>query len=738
MLWSPQPGDPDHETAPECILELPACPESPLVSGQYMRLSVPPAGLAAQFPDLAALYPDAIEYPMIPGMNRYPDFCEERVLDPDPAYSACLAMTGFVVAQYTDGGQNGCRLLHPIKCPVGLYMGSSKTCRAVQRRNWTCQAGDIPRNQFNTCYHPQAAAPHPHPACGPGSPDFVAMPCEDYVGSDFLTNAPDVNCTTTYVTGTPVQYPAGNTALPGAPAVRMQPSYSTGAASVHWCSYDTRFLDAACHRTNISPSKCATPSLALCVKRASQTGGCDAIADTIRCRAYEAAYRQQGEAVPLEEVRVNGCTPCVILPFRRVPARCPRDTRARPRPGRSSGLRNDYPASPDLLAILREEADFAIIDTRCGPVRRRGETLADHSECARLAVCTDPPNGAIAWEPTHVSGVAVVNMPVIVTVTDIRMSEHFDPRHFHHITTDPDEPPISFSQGRRRVEYEGDTSEDPRVRTLADIDPSATLASPDQIPSGTTTTPGGECVLTEAPRFELVVQELWPDNGPDYNDNDPDCVVPSGGARPGSDAQTITELFGRDSLRWWCDLTEAERRRRTLARGLEWWDDPTTDQAGRIEKLTEEVDCDYHTDGTVIWCRWVPTRPGYYRLHAGGAWYLNRYYDRVPAGGRLTEVLDYLNDPTDGAANRQQLQQQLNGIGRTPADIGLDPSLTAALPSPSTPDWMYSETLAPLTNCPSIDLRIYCGSTATGNYTETEPIGVMVHEMRVSTVTPSR
>lgn len=734
--YTPQSGDAGYLTSSECVLELPACPESPLHpgTGTFMRLSAPPAGLEALFPTLDVDYPD------IPGLETYPDFCEERVLDSDPTYSTCLNMTGYVVMQYTDGGQNGCRLLHPIKCPAGLYMATSRTCRAVHRRTWTCPAGQMPRNEFNSCYRLQTAAPVPHPACRTGSPDFVAKPCEDYVGNDFLTNAATVNCQTTYVTGTPVQYPAGTVALTGAPAVEMQPSYRTGTSSIYWCSYDTRFLDPDCHRTNIVRAKCAAASMALCIKRASQTGGCDAIAETIRCRAYEAAFRQQ-RAVPLAEVRLNGCTPCVILPFRRVPNRCPRDTRARPRPGRPSGLLGQYSENSDLVVILREEADFAMTNPDCMPVRDHGASLDDHSDCARRAVCADPPSGSIDWEPTHISGVAVVNMPVIVTVADLHIDHTVGTaRHYYYSSTDSDDPPIRVANSYFSAEYTGSADEDPRVRTWAEIDPLASPSAPDQIPRGTIDDPGGECALADAPRFKLIAQELWPDNGPDYDDNDPDCVVPPGGDRPGSDAEAILELFGRDSLRWWCNLSEGERLQRTLARDLPWWDDPMTDQAQRTEDLTQEADCDYTTTGETIWCRWVPSRPGFYSLKAGGAWTMVRYLTRAPAV-RLPVLLNWLNDATDGADRRNRLQQELNTMGRTAADIGVSdltsPPVTALPPPISTPDWMYSEAAGTEANCPAVDLRIYCQDTASGNYTETEPIGIIVHEMRVSTVTPS-
>ncbi len=740
--WTPQADDPGYSTSSECVLELPACPQSPLDppgTTTFMRLSSPPPGLAERFWPLPVVYPD------VEGLKRYPDFCEVRVLASSPEYAKCLVETGYVRSEYTDTdaeeGQDGCRLLHPIKCPVGLYMTTSSTCRAVQRRTWVCPAEHVPRNEFNTCYRLQATAPHPHPACGEGSesgsPDFGAMSCEDYVGDDFIANPALVDCTAAYVTGTPVEHPAGTIVFADAPEVRMQQNYRDGIASDHWCSYDTRFLDTVCHRTDISRPRCTSPaSMALCIKRASQTGGCDAVANTIRCRAHEAAWRQQ-RAVPLEEVRLKGCTPCVILPFAHDPGRfghinrCPPDTHRPPRSGRTGSSED-----PRLVVIHREEADFAIIAAACERVHLHKESLQDHSDCAMLAVCADPPRGAVAWEPTHVSGVAVVNAPVIVTVTDIRLREsdwrgHVYPRSPHLDV-------VVFSEERRWVTYDGDIGGDPRVRTWKSIESSATFASVDQITGGERVK---ECEVSQAPRFKMVVQELWPDNGPTMYQSD--CSVLPADRRPGSDAEAIIELFGTDSLDWWCKLSDAERRRHTAARGLAWWDDdPATEQAKRVKDLTEKVDCEYTTNGQTIWCRWVPTRPGYYRLTAAGAWYMSSY-DRAPAGGLLTEMLAYLNDPTHGTDRREQMSAELASVGRDAANIGLsgdllgDNLMTALRPPYPEPDWIYSDE-ALLTNCPSIDLRIYCHFSASGNYTESEPIGIMVHEVRVSTVTPSR
>ena len=62
--------------------------------------------------------------------------------------------------------------------------------------------------------------------------------------------------------------------------------------------------------------------------------------------------------------------------------------------------------------------------------------------------------------------------------------------------------------------------------------------------------------------------------------------------------------------------------------------------------------------------------------------------------------------------------------------------MDALLPFTSQ-DTLFS-TLSVQARCPPVDVRIVClRATSSGNYVETEPIGIMIHEVRVSTVTPT-
>jgi len=154
--------------------------------------------------------------------------------------------------------------------------------------------------------------------------------------------------------------------------------------------------------------------------------------------------------------------------------------------------------------------------------------------------------------------------------------------------------------------------------------------------------------------------------------------------------------------------------------------------------------------GEVIWCRWTPTRSGYYTLTAAGAWLVGRssksirdavipigaeqyYRDRDP-------VLIALGDPATRQRIQNLLRDPLRATRWDAADIGLTDDLTDYRPL------LLSSTVrsdSPYTldgpACPSRDLRFYCtgGRIGSNSYTESEPIGIVVHEVRVATRSPN-
>ena len=722
VLWSPQPGDSDSLTAPECILELPACPESPLVNGQYMRLSVPPAGLATEFPDLDALYTDAIEYPLIPGMDRYPEFCEERVLrSVDPVvHAACTAVTGYTVLSYSGG--DGCRLLYPITCAAGLHRDGSATCRAVQRRTWTCAAGYIPRNEFNTCYQAPTYSGTTHPACEAGAPEFLVMDCEAYAAQDFIHNSASIDCATRYLTDTPARHADGTQAVSGAPTVTLQLNYKSGPSSDYWCAFDARYLTVACHRTDITPAECSTASMALCLKRASATGGCNVIVDTIRCRALEAAFAQQPTITTISEVRAQGCAPCLLLPFRSIPSQC----QLSPTP------LNPYASFTKQERILSVMDDFAMDLGDCLDVNTPQDLLND-AACRGHTVCADPPRGRIDWTSSHFSQLAVINSPILVQFLDVPLDSRSAPQlYYRYGRANP------IARGYDRAPHYTDASgNDPRFRTFSEVDPSTQHSSVDVMIRA-------ECRVNADPYFDVVIEELWPDN----------------------DQTAIRQLFGRDALDWWGSLSSAERDRRTLSRGLSLLSTPptATELATRSAQLTTQIHCDL-ADGRA--CRWMPTRPGFYRLRGVGAWLINISGRRQWGVNRWPDYLYQLNDHLQTVASPENtfcitrrhwhdspendrrmedkdcIRRDLEHTGiTTPSEVGLLNDLSGVLSHSFDDAVLFNEDHAATAACRAWDFRVSCtggglGGYGTGNYTETEPIGILVHEVRVGTVMPN-
>ncbi len=762
-FWSPRTGDPDYNTASECELELPACPEDPLQPGsqQFMRLSSPLPDTITRFPARNVAYPDI-------GLPRYSHFCELRVPDTDPLYTNCTSEDGFVRETYEDPPLSGlyhCRLLHPIACPAGLQLVATQTCRGIQRRTWECaQQDDVPLNEFNTCAR-RTTGTGSRDACNPAPASLTVELCELYVDDDFVDNASSVTCASTYATGTPVNDNRGNRAIATAPTVALSsvPIATLGMpANDYWCRYSTNWLRQECHgASSSSPSDCTQYVEALCLKRASGGGGCNSIAYTVRCRAYEAAYLEHRvtwmhwrpahiDVVPADYVRSEGCEPCTALPFETIPRECPPESKW-----------DAIPGSPQGSVVQRDGQWFRETLPESNDRANAHRNKTDAGECA------DPPSGRITWSPTHVSDRAVVNSAVIVTINDLGLQEIYGPNPTDTISRPsqyPDykrsfsatESPITWKTSLSYTRFDNAVDAQWYIQTWKRPDASTSYADLDSAVGNS------GCVARNGPTFRVIARELWPDHGPVFEDNNPDCG-PTGIIVTG-EAATILDLFGPDSLRWWCALTEQQRRLRTEARGIQWWHDTrmtSSDQDARNQALTDEEYCafgirtanDRFSD--VIWCRWVPTRSGYFELHAASAWSMNTIVNMEPAGAYLTALLNYLNDPDPAiAASRQTaMNNRLRSahlLSGTPPNtdwslVGLywdrGINVVSALPvpggNPNDPNWVYHEDVMPTSMCPTVDLRVRCVVDHVEDYSTTPPVGVIVHEARVVTRAPS-
>ena len=654
----------DPDTASLCVLGQPACSEHPLQPGSYLVLS-----------------------------TEFPDFCEATVLQSDlAAYQACRALTGYVIK--TPAGE--CRMIRPTQCAPNMHRTRVNWCERVQRRTWSCPTGTTPTNRFNTCYQqPPDYTTTGHPACGPGAPSFAISSCEDYVGQDFV-RASDLHLV-----------PCGSFDTDDA---RSALQALTTPANAYWCQFDSQYLDVDCYGATAT----CTTSNAVCIKRASTTGGCYAIANALKCRKWQADFRDG--SVSAEDVYLEGCAPCVVLPFSPTPINCPRDLLVDPRLSTEGRLEDTHQRRTDV-----------------GP-----------SSSSR-SFCTDPPRGRLVWESSHQVGLAIVNSPVILRVVDVPVTS----RTFRYISvTGLASSNVKFwPTERQHFEYPGSTPSDPIVRAWPTFDDTLTFTNVDEIvgayrlrPGSSTVFNSGPCLIRLLPDFRVSVTELWPDN----------------------DASEIMALFGADALDWWTDLNPngldpTLQRERTEARGLGYVGgmnamELADELADRARDLTQEVRCNYGTD---VWCNWRPPRPGYYRLVAAGAWYMTklstiRRWQQPqwlgPVNAALTNMYNLTRDGTctrvEGSrshADYDCLSQDLSWASLSAAEAGLETDLSALSQVTQTAEWLYTAAAGPNVRCPPRDLRVGCtGGAESQNYTETEPIGIVVHEVRVSTVAPDR
>lgn len=732
------PGGPNDS---ECHLETPACPASP-VTAAVMNPSVDDTAN----PAISEVFPVGGTPTPVP-LYRYPDFCEERILAPVAAahYTACTTTTGFIVmthvmAQQTDpagtpmvdstgaplldpggvpgldsGGNpvtvNMCRLLTPAQCASGLYRVDSNVCRGVTRRTWTCPAGTLHRNEFNTCYRPQATpSGTANPACGPGAPNLMALDCEDYVGEDYARSPASLACSSDFDTGSAATALSANT-LPG-------------TAARHWCEFNAAFLDAACHALAPPAGACARTT-ARCLKRASRTGGCDAVAAVIRCRAEQAKFSAGTRTA--EEVQEAGCRPCVVLPFSPPSSSCPDEYREEPDRPRAAGN------GPLFDAVHRFQRGFAWSDGDCSNVRAGGD-LASYPMCRDKPFCDGvAPQGRLEWSSGHGSGLAIVNLPVVLRLEGLPQA--FQDRAlvlasslYHDAFT------------RKYRAFDNDVHGDAVIRVWPRVDPSASYGQVTEYAGRTS----GTCLLAGTPEYRLVITELRPD-------------VPNQRAE-------IERLFGSSALDWWTSLGEAEQRRHTERLGLTFWDDitpnpgetqesaETRELTDRSAKLSAEVPCNY---GAVVWCRWTPSRAGYFTATAAGAWRVEQvrqtrqWQADPPRGYRPLDGIDtYLRNNAQATA----FERKLRRVGLTLADAGLIRDAAGAkvdrdLLLETTPkgvrrwdddEWLYSDNAAPSFRCPASDLRVQdcAGSHDYANYTTADPVGIQVHEIRVAARTP--
>lgn len=652
-----------------CVLSDEPCPESPLqVSGQavrYMQYSI-----------------------------EFLDFCEDTIWESESAqvYNDCAyiqpntnppsppeVLSGFARMLDAVPGDRSCRAIVPARCASGLHRVSSDECRQYERRTWECPVNAISRNQFNTCYQPPPAQTGSHPACQTGAPQFAIADCATYVGSDFARTPAAIDCTA-YDTGTAA-------------------SQMTAHSNDYWCAYNRSWLNVDCHG---STPPCVNLN-AMCIKRASTTGGCDAIANTMRCRTLQADFLNR--TLSAEDVYRERCVPCTVLPFSPVPTDCPVEHSATPSVSTLNHHQNAH----------RVKDDFYSGSSDCTSVNNGGD-LVSGSNCDTTLACADPPRGRLEWNTTHSSSVAIVNSPIIVHVLDLPLNSTTY-RHQRIINR------TVYLYERQYYAYPEGTNS--TVQSWPEIAASAKESSVRDLMERPRNS--GECILRSLPSVRLIVEELWPDD----------------------DGAEILHLFGPRALDWWNAMSQQDQNALSAARGFILLDgltsvERTAERERRKSLLQQEIDCNF---GTELWCRWVPRRAGYFRLIGAGAWHLSKYQ----SGGwksswsinHDTNFLQNEVSAVDGACtttdkfargrDRDCIFEDLTLMNATPADVGLLNDLSGFLPV-GNDDFPYTAAAGSAFRCPPRDLRASCGGTSDSvSYTTTAPVGVAVHEARVVT-----
>lgn len=624
-----------------CVAETIPCPASPLDSAR-------PMGLSALYVDYCiehivnddALVPDSSGACVLPSGLTLSD-CTASTAE----YSECptnsrdlgrrskadlynSALWGTVVEVFEagddvdDGGviyalaTDFCRISAFRDCVVGLRVGRD-TCRHVVRRTWQCPAGTAPLNEWNRCYQESTGVPIGDEPCDAGAPSFPVLSCEDYVGNDFLDDPTLITCSSLAM----VDNPDGND---------------------HWCRYDASLLDIDCH---VAGATCS-PSWSLCFKRASTTGGCRLVQDSLDCAPLQAAFAdaRRASATPaVIQARLDAalgarCEPCVVLPFQPLAADdCAQDAFG-------------PEASDDSARKTCHEQLFAA----AADLNYCGTGAAAPVSVATEQYCSDPAVGRLAWRPTHPTRLAIVGTALVVTVENVPIDfvqpDPTDDRGWKALFEDIPAP----SSGLTPAELEAYRAS--HIYQEFNFVPVAEYAYGSVSLMSNQRSNPRRCRVWQLPRFRVAVRELWPDNLHDEGQ--------------------IRTLFGAQAVDWWSNLTAQQQQERTEARGLVYVPALATraervaELARREADLSEDIMCNVEA-GTNAWCRWHPRRPGYYLLIGRGAWDMRAESSIVSDRG-----ISELSEPTADSVS--------SGV-------------------------------------------------AFGNYTETAPIGIAVHEIRVST-----
>ncbi len=495
------------------------------------------------------------------------------------------------------------------------------------------------------------------------------------------------------------------------PLEPIQPD-SSQKLNKHWCEYDKRYLNLDCFDPSPQSPSCnwnppADKHRAWCIMRASQTGGCNAIARTVLCRSLQidlrkAAPNSDAAEAAHEDLRTMNCEPCPPRPLFDPDESAANTANCDNPPATSSKLLLSLPPNPAQWEAVHY-ARFArqgFTDSRAcadwkqemerdfqnGTIRnydpssyaKQGERCIDY-------LCPPLTSGRLDWKSSHTSGRVLTGTPVSFTVTDAP---------FTKVTK-------RYLNVNGKFWREDQWKKDPRKtkESWFGVDGVEIATSVEDIGNYMTMTPaeksywifGSESTqqrlrlrdvndlvahdahgtLSDALKSKV---ECYP-----HNHDPPAVSVSIRKLLPDSDAdrKMICRLFGVTAIELWnygdpdtpqcnnnansvTDLTRAEKEKAIAQQGYAYLGSLTSAQkdierSRRLSELTVEIECKVETDSVDCPSGWKPKSTGYYEVKATTIWNLKSLPSNISTR-RRDDDKGFSIDPT-----RPGYDQDLHG-----------------------------------------------------------------------------
>ncbi len=492
------------------------------------------------------------------------------------------------------------------------------------------------------------------------------------------------------------------------PLEPIQPD-SSQKLNKHWCEYDKRYLNLDCFDPSLQSSSCnwnppADEHRAWCIMRASQTGGCNAIARTVLCRSLQidlrkakAASNSDAAEAAHEDLQTMNCEPCPPRPPFQRGASATNAANCDRQPAISSSQQLDLPPDPDKWKPVHyarfARQSFTVNTPACSALQDKMEDdfrqgIVANYDPSNYPGCLDslcPPltTGKIDWESTHISGRAFTGAPVSFTITDAPFTKVTQPYLFvrprswrlDRWTYDPFDKKSQYFDASKassdripnymemRLEEKsfwilGKDDTGQRLR-LFDTRDDVGANAYDHMSS---TLKGKECYPhnKDSPELSISIRKLWPD-------------IPE-------DRQEMCRLFGIDSIERWndsdpstqqCprsssdppDLSDEQKEMFIAGHGipaagkrymyfgnLTSSQDKDAERSLRLRTSIRYIECEIHHGNAMCPSGWKPESTGFYEVKATAIWNL-KVLTADAAPKKRPNNLGFATDPNNPRYN---------------------------------------------------------------------------------------